>query len=294
MKQTLGRHDELTFWEHLEELRYRLFRMLIYWLVGSMLGWVFKAPLLAWLRWPAEAGAAGAQIHDLPFRIFDPVGGLMLAMTVAAVAGLVLAGPFLLWELWQFLRPALERREVRWILIMIPGATALFLAGVAFCYWISAFFFTYLFQLNQELGVEAELTLTSYLPFMMKMLVVTGLSFELPILLMFLGFVGLITSRWLAQVWRQAIVAILILAAVITPTTDPLTMTLFSAPLFLLYLLSIGLVRLVEKRKRRDEDEGAEETLPPLPAEGDDPLSFYRGLVEPSAAPVEREDTPPE
>lgn len=276
---------ELSFFEHLEELRARLIRMLIYWMAGSVLGWLGLKPLLALLRYPAEAGAAAAGIEDLPFRIFDPVGGLLLAMTIAGVAGLVVASPLLLMELWGFISPALEPHEKRWALLVIPAATGLFLAGIAFAYWIAPVFFAYLFRLNQRLGVEGELTLTSHLGFMMRLLLASGAAFELPLIIMFLAYVGLVHSEWLWAKWRYAVVLIAIAAAVITPTADPITMTVFSAPLFVLYFLSIGLVKIVERRRRVEQEADGEA------AEAEqEPLAYYQSLAGPEDSATAPDD----
>ena len=262
---------ELSFLDHLEELRWRLFRCLIYWGVGMGVGWWQRTPLLEVLRWPAEAGAQAAGIESLPFRIFDPAGGFILAMQIAMIAGLVLASPFILLEVWRFVKPALERSERGWFLVAIPAASGLFALGIAFCYWIAPFFFRYLFWLNTTMGVEGELMLTSYLGFMIKLLVGTGLCFELPLVIMFLAWIGLVRSEWLIKRWRHALVVILILAAVITPTNDPLTMTMFAVPLVLLFLLSLWLVKIVEKRRARAEARAAAEEEPgsasPLPSD---------------------------
>ncbi len=276
---------ELSFFEHLEELRARLIRMLIYWMAGSVAGWLSLKPLLALLRYPAEAGAAAAGIEHLPFRIFDPIGGLLLAMTIAGVAGLVLASPLLLMELWGFISPALEPHEKRWVLLVIPAATGLFLAGIAFAYWIAPVFFAYLFRLNQRLGVEGELTLTAHLGFMMRLLLASGAAFELPLIIMFLAYVGLVRSEWLWAKWRYAVVLIAIAAAVITPTADPITMTVFSAPLFVLYFLSIGLVKIVERRRRVEQEADSEA------AEAEqEPLTYYQSLAGPEDSGIPLDD----
>ena len=292
--------DELTFLEHLDELRARIMRMLLYWFAAASAAWFFRGPLLEVLRRPAEEGAKSIGAETLPFRIFDPAGGFMLAMIISMVAGLVVVSPLLLWELWGFIKPALHRREQRWVIVMIPAATALFLGGVAFAYWISPMFFSYLFGINKSMGVESELTLTSYLTFMLKLLLASGASFELPLVVMFLSFVGIVRSAWLLSKWRQAIVVIAILAAVVTPSNDPLTMTIFSLPLFFLYFLSIWLVRITEKTRDRRlaKEQAAEGAAGGAPiAYEDNPMAFYESLASPGEkgkAARTGEDDPPE
>jgi sec-independent protein translocase protein TatC len=274
--------EELTFLEHLDELRTRIMRMFVYWLVATSGAWFLRGPLLEILRHPAEVGAKAVGAEQLPFRIFDPAGGFMLAMLISMVAGLVIATPLLLGELWGFIKPALTPREQRWVVVMIPAASGLFLGGVAFSYWISPMFFAYLFGINKSMGVESELTLTSYLTFMLKLLLASGLCFELPLVVMFLSFVGIVKSDWLLAKWRHAVVVIAIIAAVVTPSNDPLTMTIFSIPLFFLYFLSVWLVRVIEKgQKRAQSREAAEEEAARTVTYQENPLTYYESLTRP-------------
>ena len=252
---------EASFFEHLEELRMRILRMLIYVAAGTALAWTIRSPLLEVLRLPAEIGAQQAGIEELPFRIFEPAAGFILMMQIALVAGLILAAPLIFMEMWLFIKPALELHEKRYVFWLLPAATILFGGGVVFCYFISPRAFAFFFHINQSMGVEVELTLQPYLYFLLRLLLVFGLSFELPLVLMFLGVVGIVRATGLLLWWRYALVAIFIVAAVATPTTDPVTMLFMAGPLVLLYALSIGLVRLVEKRPRPSESD--DELLPP-------------------------------
>lgn len=251
------RPTEMSFWDHLDEFRWRLLRMAIYVIVAMLLSWAFRNDLLSLLRYPAEAGAAVAGIEHFEFRIFEAAGGIMLMMQIALVAGVIVASPFILTELWLFVEPALEKHEKRWAIIMIPAATFLFLSGVVFCYWLAPKAFAFLFAFNVGLGVQPELTLQPYLYFLMRLLLVFGLSFELPLALMFLARVGIVTRAQLIGFWRQAVVVIFVFAAFVTPTTDPVTLTFLAAPMVILYVLSIFLAGLVEKR--RDEISGEAE-----------------------------------
>ncbi len=277
--------DELSFLEHLDELRARIMRMLLYWFAAASGAWYFRGPLLEVLRRPAEVGARSIGAETLPFRIFEPAGGFMLAMIISMVTGLIVVSPLILWELWGFIKPALRKREQRWVVVMIPAATGLFLGGVVFSYWVSPMFFSYLFGINKSMGVESELTLTSYLTFMLKLLLASGISFELPLVIMFLSFVGIVRSSWLMAKWRHAIVVIAIIAAVVTPSNDPLTMTIFSAPLFFLYFLSVWLVRIIEKargrrlaREREAAQAGGDEEV----SHEDSPMEYYQSLATPA------------
>ena len=241
----------------------RLLRMVIYAAVGTAVAWTVRTPLLNWLRLPAETGARQAGIGELPFRIFEPAAGFILMMQIALVAGLVIASPLILMELWLFIKPALETREKRFVYWLLPAASFLFGGGVVFCYFISPRAFVFFFNINQSMGVEVELTLLPYLYFLLRLLLVFGLAFELPLVLMFLGAVGIVNATQLLAFWRYAVVAIFIVAAIATPTTDPVTMLFMAGPLVVLYLLSIGLVRMVQKRPADTAQEDDEAYYPP-------------------------------
>jgi len=239
---------EATFFDHLEELRARLGRSILYIVGGMAAAWVFRSGLLMFLEYPARVAAQRVGI-DLPFRIFEPAGGFVLMMVIALVAGVVISSPLWFMELWLFIEPALKPHEKRYVIFMLPLAVGLFVGGVAFCYFISPRAFEFFFRINQSMGVDVELTLKPYLYFLLRLLLAFGAAFELPLILMFLGYVGIVNSRSLARWWRHAVVGIFIFAAIVTPTTDPFTMTFMAVPLIALYGLSILLVKIVEKRQ---------------------------------------------
>jgi len=254
-------HEELSFWDHLEELRWRLVRMVVYVVVAAALSWIFREQLLNLLRYPAEAGAVMAGEKAFEFRIFEAAGGFVLMMQIALVAGVIIAAPGIIMELWLFVEPALEPNERKWVVLVVPLAVLLFVGGVAFCYWISPRAFAFFLRFNRSMGVEVELTLQPYLFFLMRLLLVFGIAFELPLVLTFLAAVGIVTQQQLISWWRHAVLVIFIFAAIATPTTDPATMSFMAGPMVLLYLASVWLAGLFEKDKAEDEE--------PAPVTGD-------------------------
>ncbi|MCX7599771.1 MAG: twin-arginine translocase subunit TatC [Armatimonadetes bacterium] len=258
MAAKTDRAKEMGFWDHVEELRQRLIRCALYIAVAAVAAWFFRTPMLAALEYPALEGARRAGLEDFSFRIFEAAGGLMLMVQIALVGGIVLASPLLTMELWGFLSPALHPHERRWVMWALPTATALFLSGVLTCYWIAPAAFAFFFRFNVSLGVQPELTLAPYLYFFMRLALVFGVLFELPLFLMILGAAGLISSGSLLRQWRPAVVGIFIVAAVATPTGDALTMTVLAAPMVVLYALSVVLVRMVEKKRVAVEEVGGE------------------------------------
>jgi sec-independent protein translocase protein TatC len=278
---------EMGFWDHVEELRQRLIRCALYVAVASVAAWFFRTPLLTALEYPALEGARRAGIQDFSFRIFEAAGGFMLMVQIALVGGIVLASPLLTMELWGFLSPALHPHERRWVMWALPTATALFLLGVVTCYWIAPAAFAFFFRFNVTLGVRPELTLAPYLYFFMRLALVFGVLFELPLFLMILGAAGLISSGGLLRQWRVAVVAIFVVAAVATPTGDALTMTVLAAPLVVLYVLSVILVRMVERKRSASEEAGAEDKGGAAVAQADLGAAPAETATEPQAAEVD-------
>jgi sec-independent protein translocase protein TatC len=278
---------EATFLEHLEEFRQRLIRCVLYVAVGMGLTWAVRDQLMTIVRAPLERGAAMVEA-DFTFIIPQLAGGLVVSIQVAAVAGIILTSPLWLLEAWLFIEPALEDHERKWIVALLPAAVLLFLGGVAFCYWISPRAFAILmgFQLSM-IGDQAApiLELKDYLTFFLRLLLVFGAMFELPLVIMFLSAVGLVKSAFLAQHWRIAIVIIAVVCAIVTPTPDAVTMAFLAGPMIGLYLLSIVLARFVEKgRSRREAEEAAARAAAsPAPA-----------LAEPDPYAVQRDDTLPD
>jgi len=276
---------ELSFFDHLDELRARLLRIVAYVCVGGVVGWTQHDALMDLLRRPAEVGARSVGIENLPFRIFEPAEGFVIAIQVALVAGLILASPLVFWEIWRFIEPALEDNERRYVIVVLPAAVVLFLGGVAFCYMVSPRAFAFLFSIDQSLGVDVERTLRPYLWFVIRLMLGFGLAFELPMVLMFLGLIGVVTSSQLISWWRYAVVVVFVFAAIITPTVDPVNMTILALPMMGLYAMSIGLVHLVQKgreRAAREEEallEEREAELEQLEHEG-----VTEGPVDPTIA----------
>ncbi|MCE5219536.1 twin-arginine translocase subunit TatC [bacterium] len=264
---------ELGFFEHVEELRARIIRSVLYITLGSAAGWIWREPLLEYLRRPAEVGAKMVGVDNLPFRVFEPLGGFMIAIQVALVAGIILAAPLVLYEIWAFIEPALEERERKYAIVILPFSVLLFFGGVAFCYYVSPRAFAFLFSIDQTLGVQIERTLQPYLWFILRLMLGFGLAFELPLVLMFLGVIGLVNSRQLLAWWRYALVLIFVFAAIVTPTVDPVNMTILAAPMMALYMVSILLVRFVQRKKEQAEEGVLEEeySIPqPDPEEAED------------------------
>jgi len=172
--------------------------------------------------------------------------GFMIQMQICLVAGVILALPLVMWEVWAFVAPGLtpnEKRPVKWV---APLAIFLFLSGVVLCYFILPAAFSW-FALYVPKNAELRPSVQQSILFTVKMLFAFGVAFELPIVLMVLGKLGIVNSRMLRANWRICVVAVAIVAAVATPSNDALTMICMAIPLVFLFLFSIFLVWLVEE-----------------------------------------------
>lgn len=172
----------------------------------------------------------------------------MIRMQICLVAGLIITSPFVTFEIWGFIAPGLtrdERKALRWI---GPLSVILFMSGVVLCYSILPVAFRWFAGYVPK---EAELrpAVQASILFTVKMLLAFGLVFELPIVLMVLGKVGIVSSRFLWENWRMAMVAVAMVAAIATPSNDAFSMLVMAIPVAGLYFLSIGLVRMVERKR---------------------------------------------
>ena len=234
----MGRSEpRLTLAEHLEELRRRLAISLLAVLAGTAFSLAHIHRLIAWLRRPA-----GEQL--LNFAYFSPAEPLGAYLKVGVLAGLVLAMPVVLAQAWGFVRGGLQPDERRWGLFFIWSGSGLFAAGVAFAYAVLL-----PLSLRVLLGIGAGtlipvLSIDRYLAFVMALAFWCGAVFELPVLLFLLAKLGIVTPEWLRQQRPYAVLVLVIIAAVVTPTTDAVSLLLMAGPMVLLYELSIWVVHL--------------------------------------------------
>ena len=238
----------LSLTEHLDELRARLIRAVLYLLVGTTLCWLFYAQIFRLLEWPVlravERSGGALQILD----IMEP---FWTRYQVSLVAGLVLALPFILLEVWGFVRPGLTPAERRLVRVLPLVVFFLFLLGVAFGYWMGKLFVDWLLSDYFLLpGMKAQLRVQGTILFMARVLLAFGLGFQLPVLIVLLNRFGVLPLAVLLRRWREATMIIFIIAAIITPTWDPLSMTLAALPLALLYAGTVGVIRFMERRRR--------------------------------------------
>jgi sec-independent protein translocase protein TatC len=230
-----------TLLEHLNELRVRLTWAVAGLVVGTVISFVFAQPLLEFLIAPY-----GSQL-----QVIGPTENIETFFKVALVSGGILSMPWILYQVWLFVVPALEPKERRFVYIFIPSAFILFLLGIVFSW-------TVLLPAAIEFLAEfmpdiftTEWRANEYISFTTTFLFWIGVSFELPLIFYLLARAGIITSATLREQWRMAVVGIAVLAAAVTPSIDPVTMMLTMVPLLILYVLSIGLARLGQRQFQR-------------------------------------------
>jgi sec-independent protein translocase protein TatC len=243
---------------HLEELRTRLIRALIAVAIGFAISYGVSEWLVAWLLRPLtalrpeEALVIGTGVTDAFFT----------KLKVSFIAGIFLASPAVFYQAWQFIAPGLYEREKRVALPFSAAASFFFVAGAAFCYYL-VFPVAFRFFLDEftSVGIAAQIRVSEYLTFTSRMLLAFGATFELPVVTFFLARVGLVTHRTMLAWSRYAIVAIFVVAAVLTPGPDVASQMLMATPLLVLYALSIGIAYLVA-RPRPETTSDAEDEVP--------------------------------
>ncbi len=243
---------ELT--EHLAELRTRIVRSIVYAIIGSIAGYYLFHRIYRLLYSPMARALGDAHVEfKIAFGHFmEP---FFVVLQISVVAGLIMVSPLVILEMWGFVRPALtrqERRPLRWI---VPLSVTLFILGVLLAYWIAQFAMSFFLEFI-PLFPKAVLYQgpKTYVLFMLKLMGIFGLVFQMPVVLMFLAWAGLLTSASMKRSWRHAIVAIAFMGLMITPSNDAFTMMMMVIPVFALYLGSIGLVRIIERKREAKAD----------------------------------------
>ena len=225
----------MTFWEHLEELRGCILRSLAVAMVFALLAFGFKYELFAIVLGP----------KDDSVRLINTelTSQFMIHMMISFYAGIVVAAPYIIYELYKFISPALYQQEKRYAVRIVTSGYVMFMAGVVFSYFV-VFPFTFRFLGNYQVSEEVEnmISLSSYIDTFVILSLMLGVVFELPVVSWFLGKLGLLNRELMHSYRRHAIVFILIVAAFITPTSDAFTLMIVSLPIYVLYELSAYVV----------------------------------------------------
>jgi sec-independent protein translocase protein TatC len=243
----------MGFLDHLEELRKRIIHSIIAVAVGFGACWGFRERIYNFMQRPIMEAL---QKNGLPQKLnyLNPTDPFNLYLKIAALAGLFLTSPYVLYQVWMFISPGLYRREKRYVVPFMISTIALFTGGGYFGYAI-----VYPRALEFLIGfghqMQPMITVSEYTQLFLSIVLGMGVIFEMPILVFFLAFMGIMSPGFMIKNFRYAIMIIFILAAIITPTPDALNMCIFAAPMVGLYALSIGVAWLVhpEQRARREK-----------------------------------------
>jgi len=241
--------------DHLREFRNRLFISVTAIIIGMIVAWVFYDPILALLTDPFNN--VRADLLKQGIRTKSTVNGVsssfLLQTKVSLVAGIVGTSPIWLYQMWAFVMPGLHRNEKRWTIMFVAVAGPLFFAGVVLGYVVLPKGLSVLIGFTPA-HVVSLVDLNDYLTFVIRVLLVFGVAFEIPLFVVMLNLAGVVRAKQLAR-WRGWIIFLtFVFAAVATPSTDPITMLLLAFPMVVLFLLSEVIARLIDRRRGRHLD----------------------------------------
>ena len=239
--------------DHLRELRKRIIRAAFFILIFSILGFVYYNQIITTLAEPVcdlkLAQSSGSNNCGSLF-ISGVLGPLNLQVKVAFLTGVIVSAPFWLYQLWAFIAPALHRKEKRKSVLFIIAATPFFTLGAALAYYILPIAIRVLFGFTPD-SLNNLVRFDDYLSFVLRIILIFGLAFELPVFLVSLNLIGVLSGRGILKPWRFAIFGITVFVAAFSPTADPLSMAALALPLIIFYFGAGGIALLVDKKRDR-------------------------------------------
>ena len=244
----------MTLFEHLRELRYRLVVASLAILVGMIVAWFFRDDLMDILQLPyfravEDFKAKNPEAETLLVNI-NVTSPLTLALKVSALAGMVVTAPIWLYQVWAFIVPGLLAREKKWTLIFLAAASPMFAAGVFVGYFVLPKGISVLLSFTQ-VGVSNLQNVNDYLSFLMRVMVVFGIAFVIPLLVLMLNIIGVVKATQLSKYRTLVIFSTFVFGAVATPSTDPFSMLALAAPMTLLFLAAEVIAHILDRRKAR-------------------------------------------
>lgn len=237
----------MTIVEHLEEFRSRILKAFLAFFAGSALAWVFYSSLLELLMAPLDEGGRIGGVTVEGLNVGGIVTGFLVRLKVSIFFGLVFALPVILWQLWRFVVPGLRGNERKYGVFFVAGSLLLFGIGTFVAFLVLPQAIGFLLSFAQA-PLKPLIFVDQYLSFVSFMVLAFGISFEFPLLLMFLAGMGMVTSKKLSTWRRQAAFGSAVVAAVATPSQDPYSMLLMALPLYILYEVSILVIRFVMRK----------------------------------------------
>jgi sec-independent protein translocase protein TatC len=249
--QVSPREKPMGFWQHIEELRGVLIRSVVAFLICAVIVGCFVTESMEILRWPLDYVAKDYPDFDTKLGTVSLMEVFNMIIQLCVFGGLMLASPFILYFVGQFVSPALTEKEMKAVKPLCASALVLFLIGSAFSFFLlMPSTVRIAIELNQAMGLETRWTAGNYFTTLTWLVLGTGAVFEFPLVIVLLVWLGVLSTGFLRKYRRHAIVLIFVIAAIVTPTPDPFTQTIFAAPLYALFEISILVSSRVEKRKR--------------------------------------------
>src|ERR1035438_2870709 len=234
----------MSLMEHLDESRKRIVHSAIYLFLGFIVAYVFHERLYGFVQAPLD------NLH-IKLNYTHPMDPLNLYLQVALIGGAILASPFILYQVWMFIAPGLYQKERRFVVPFMSATVGLFLGGASFGYFyvLPGALKILIVQFGSKF--QPMVTIEEYTGFFLSIILGLGISFEMPILIFFLAMFGIVSPRFLWKNIRYAILAIFLVAAIITPSPDPWTMCIYAIPMLSLYLIGIGVAWWVHPSRRK-------------------------------------------
>jgi sec-independent protein translocase protein TatC len=240
----------MSLMEHLDELRTRIIRAVIYLLCGFVVAYIFHERLYGFVQAPLDQ-------LKIPLNFTHPTDGLNLYLKTSLVAGAIMASPFILYQVWLFISPGMYSNEKKYVWPFMSATIGLFLTGAWFGYrWVLPGAIKVL-VLDFGKRFHPILTIEDYTGLFMAVILGLGICFELPILIFFLSLFGIVDARFLLKHFRYAVLIIFLIAAIICPSPEPTAMCLFALPMLALYFLGVGVAFFVHPSRRKAREEKA-------------------------------------
>jgi sec-independent protein translocase protein TatC len=252
---TLKERSELAsmgFLDHLEELRKRIIWSILSIVGGFCVCYIWHERIFGWIQKPIVQILSS---HKMSTQLVytNPIDPFNMYLKISLIAGIFMASPFVLYQVWGFISPGLYKSERRYVAPFMVSTVGLFVAGGYFAYRIVyPQALSFLVEFSRQF--TPMITINEYVELFMTIVLGLGVVFEMPILVFFLALFGLISPRWMWKNFRYSILGIFVVAAIITPTPDIMNMCIFAAPMIVLYLLSIGVAYLVHPKQRKKRE----------------------------------------
>ncbi|MEH1125197.1 twin-arginine translocase subunit TatC [Micromonospora sp. CPCC 206061] len=245
----------MTLVEHIRELRTRLFRASVAILVGFVVGYAISQWVFDLLQQPyCDLPKIRTEDGTCPMTQLGPADGFLVRLKISLWVGLILAGPVWLYQLWAFVAPGLHRHERRYAYVFVGIAAPLFAAGAVLAYFVVSKGLEFLLS-SGVTGLESQLEVTRYISFVTNLILIFGVAFEFPLLILMLNFVGIASGKRLLSWWRAAVFVFFAFSAIVTPTPDPFGMTALALCLTAMYFVAVGVAFLNDRRRAKRDNQ---------------------------------------